>query len=130
MGEKPANEIEEQPIVEEVAKSPDSKPTFAAMGSIGSKDEDEKSFKEKIANEIEQKLIVEEVVKAPELKLAFAGLPIDDTAEDWMNDDMGTINSEDEDEKPFEEKIANEIEQKPIVEEVTKASESKPQLCH
>merc|ERR1739838_1002852 len=87
---------------------------------------DEKPFKEKIANKIEQQPIVKEVAKAPESKPAFTGLPIDDTAEDWMNDEMGTFDSEDEDEKPDEEKITNEIEQKPIVAEVPKAPESKP----
>merc|ERR1739838_216321 len=86
---------------------------------------DEKPFKEKITNEIEQKIIVEEVPKAPESKPVFAGLPIGDTAEDWMNDGMETNNSEDEDEKPSsdnDDPQENSMEYNVTLSEESKAS--------
>merc|ERR1712123_241141 len=91
------------------------------VGTIDSESEDE------VEKNTETKVQIEEKVQqsAKHTKPAIAGLPMDDASDAWMNDDVGTIDSESEDDV---EKLEETTVQ--IKEEVKQTSEdTKPAIA-
>merc|ERR1712123_484812 len=70
------------------------------------------------------------VVTAEQPKPAFAGLPIDDSTDSWMNDDVGMImeSDDEEEEKPKKDKLdsTKKVIQVGKVEEDKKSKDEKP----
>merc|ERR1711892_1184347 len=70
------------------------------------------------------------VVTAEQPKPAFAGLPIDDSTDSWMNDDVGMImeSDDEEEEKPTKDKLdsTKKVIQVVKVEENKKSTDEKP----
>merc|ERR1712106_968090 len=64
------------------------------VGTIDSDSEDQEEENKETAIKIEEKI----QQRSMDTKPAIAGLPMDDASEAWMNDDVGTIDSESEDE--------------------------------
>merc|ERR1712106_499629 len=78
------------------------------VGTIDSESEDDV---EKVEETIVQ--IKEEVKQTSEdANPAIAGLPMDDASEAWMNDDVGTIDSDSEDQEEENKEAAIKIEEK------------------
>merc|ERR1711913_107697 len=112
MGEaKEENKIEDSSIKENTSIPEQPKPAFAGLPIddtadswmdddvgpiVDSEDETEEAKGE---NKIEDSSIKENTSIPEQPKPAFAGLPIDDTADSWMNDDVGMIIESDEEEE-------------------------------
>merc|ERR1712106_232487 len=78
------------------------------VGTIDSESEDD------VEKNTEMKVQIEEKVQqsAKDTKPAIAGLPMDDASEAWMNDDVGTIDSESEDDVEKNKETTVQIEEK------------------
>merc|ERR1712106_422370 len=89
------------------------------VGTIDSESEDDVEQNKETTVQIEEKV----QQSAKDTKPAIAGLPMDDASDAWMNDDVGTIDSESEND---EEKV----EETTVKEEVKQTSEdSKPAIA-
>merc|ERR1712106_884163 len=91
------------------------------MGGIDSDDEGE-SDNMKVVDNTKHNNMAEE--KAPSKGNGFAGLPIDNSVDDWMNDDMGTMESDNEGDSGNIEDVTN-TKQNNIVKETTSMAEEK-----
>merc|ERR1712106_1305217 len=91
---------------------------------MDSEDEEEQK------NEAAVPIAPPKVVTAEQPKPAFAGLPIDDSTDSWMNDDVGMImeSDDEEEEKPKKDKLdsTQKVIQVGKVEEDKKSKDEKP----
>merc|ERR1712106_397794 len=90
------------------------------MGGIDSDDEGDNTKQNNIVKETTS--MAEE--KAPTKGNGFAGLPIDNSVDDWMNDDMGTMESDNEGDSGNIGDVIN-TKQNNIVKETTSIAEEK-----
>merc|ERR1712083_164984 len=81
------------------------------VGPIGSSDDeaDENTVKKKETDKTtnEKNSHSDKLLPVEQPKPAFVGLPIDDAADSWMNDDVGTIIESDEEEEVKTEVLKN-----------------------
>merc|ERR1719206_1153250 len=90
-----------------------------------SSDDEEDKNNEKVKTINETNSPSEKVLQVEQSKSAFAGLPIDDAADCWMNDDVGTMmESDDEVEVKVEEvKSVKGKTEKPHKQKISKTNE-------
>jgi len=131
--------IQNASVPEKVSPVEQPKPAFAGLpiddtadswmdddvGPIDSSDDEEGENNEKVKTINETNSPSEKVLPVEKSKSAFAGLPIDDAADCWMNDDVGTMmESDDEVEVKVEEvKSVKGKTEKPQEQKMSKTNE-------
>eukprot|EP00092_Neocalanus_flemingeri_P009172 GFUD01009873.1.p1 GENE.GFUD01009873.1~~GFUD01009873.1.p1 ORF type:complete len:2234 (-),score=822.51 GFUD01009873.1:392-6148(-) len=132
-------------IEEKIQPTPDTKPAFAGLPLDDASDAwmndddvgiiDSESDDEEKNNKDEDKEIGEAALKIDvkiqeiqiDTKSTIAGLPMDDASDAWMNDDVGTIDSDSEDEVEQIKETCVQIEEKIQIKEVAVNIEEKIQ---